>query len=344
MSNTNQINYPARNRYAQTPSPIQPLDRLTEALGISARIWVKRDDLTGCYLSGNKVRKLEFLVAEAQAMGANTLITSGGVQSNHARATALIAAQEGMRCHLLLRGDAPADNDGNLLLDRLAGAEISFFPSHSFEANVARYFSDCAARYAAEGNLAYTIPTGGSNGTGLWGYIGCADEMHQQLRSLGVTLDRIVCATGSGGTQAGLTLGAALCGLSAPVTGIAVCDSSEWFNRKVKADWQAWAQQYGALAEKNCKDAGVELAKLSVHTLDEYIGPGYARAGQEIFETIKLVARTEGLVLDPVYTGKAFYGMLQQLQQGHWAGEKNVLFVHTGGLFGVFPQRSEFVF
>ncbi|MBB3168219.1 D-cysteine desulfhydrase family protein [Simiduia aestuariiviva] len=336
--------YPQRNHYALTPTPLQPLNRLKATLGLRARIWVKRDDLTGCHLSGNKIRKLEFLVAEAQAQGADTLITCGGVQSNHARATALLAAQEGMGCHLILRGDEPDQADGNLLLDHLAGAQVSFYPSHSFEANLTGYFEHWSNHYRQQGNKAYGIPTGGSNGTGLWGYIACAEELGAQLRAQGIQPSRIVCATGSGGTQAGLTLGAALCGLNAPVTGIAVCDDEAWFNRKVHEDWSSWQAQYAELALKNCSAANLQLDQLNVHTLGQYVGPGYARADQDVFETIKLLARTEGLLLDPVYTGKAFYGMLQELQRGAWQDVDDILFVHTGGLFGVFPQRQEFVF
>jgi D-cysteine desulfhydrase len=310
--------YPPRNDYAIAPTPIQRLDRLQATLGLSTRIWVKRDDLTGSHLSGNKIRKLEFLVADAQAQGATTLITCGGVQSNHARATALLAAQAGMQCHLLLRGDEPDSVDGNLLLDRLAGAQISYYPSHSFEANIASYFSHWCEHYQMQGAKAYAIPTGGSNGTGIWGYLACAEEMSGQLATLNCTPEHIVCATGSGGTQAGLTLGVALMGMRARVTGVAVCDDAAWFERKVRQDWQQWHQQYAALAAQNCSAAGVELDQLSVHTLDQYIGPGYARAGQEIFEIIKLLASTEGIILDPVYTGKAFFGMLQELRQGAW--------------------------
>lgn len=344
MTTITTIKYPPRNHYAQSPTPLQPLDRLCEALGLNARIWIKRDDLTGCHLSGNKVRKLEFLVAQAQRQGADTLITCGGVQSNHARATALVAAQSGMNCHLLLRGEAPAQADGNLLLDQLAGAKVSFYPSHSFEAKIGSYFAQWREHYQSRGSRAYCIPTGGSNGTGLWGYIACAEELQAQLNAQGIVAERIVCATGSGGTQAGLTLGMALCGSQIPVTGIAVCDNSEWFNRKVSEDCRGWLEAFPELAAENCAAAGIAVGDLTPHTLDQYIGPGYARADQPVFETIKLVARTEGLILDPVYTGKAFYGLLQELTHGEWRDARDVVFVHTGGVFGVFPQRAEFVF
>lgn len=342
--NIPRIAYPQKYDFAQTPTPLQPLTRLPKALGLNTRIWIKRDDLTGSHLSGNKIRKLEFLVAEAQRQGANTLITCGGVQSNHARATALLAAQAGMKCHLLLRGEKPEQPDGNLLLDYIAGAKVSYYPSNSFEAKLPDYFNHWVSHYRSQGDSAYCIPVGGSNGTGLWGYIACADELSQQLAAQGVEPEHIVCATGSGGTQAGLTLGAALAGLESTVTGVAVCDNAAWFDRKVHEDWRIWAQQYADLAAQNCAAAGVTMSQLTVQTLDQYVGPGYARADKVVFDTIQLAARTEGFVLDPVYTGKAFHGLLQELRQGGWQGARDVVFVHTGGVFGVFPQRAHFHF
>lgn len=338
------ILYPPRISFAHTPTPIQPLVNLQKRLGLKTRLWVKRDDLTGSHLSGNKIRKLEFLIADAKAKGATHLLTCGGVQSNHCRATALLAAQAGMSCHLLLRGDEPAEADGNLLLDKISGAAISYYPSASFEKNISSYFEHWANHYASLGNRAYAIPTGGSNGVGIWGYIACAQEMAAQLNDMALSPDHIVCATGSGGTQAGLTIGAALSGIKAPVTGVAVCDNADWFRRKVLQDFQQWQTLYPELAQKNCTKANVEVDRLRVSTLDQYVGPGYAQADAEIFELIQLVASTEGLLLDPVYTAKGFFGMVDQVKNGAWKNASDVLFVHTGGIFGIFPQRSQFHF
>lgn len=340
----NSLVYPARMTLVHAPTPLQPLSRIAKHIGYDGGLWVKRDDLTGSHLSGNKIRKLEFLVAEAKSRNADVLITCGGVQSNHCRATALLAAQLGMRCHLLLRGEEPADTDGNLLLDKLSGAAISYYPPSGFQRNIDSYFSHWQSHYAEQGLRAYGIPTGGSNGTGLWGYIAGTEELHGQCVSQGLVPSHIVTATGSGGTQAGLTLGSALTGLDAEVLGMAVCDDAAWFNRKVADDIDEWIQQFTPLAQRNLAAAGVSASDISAITLDDYVGPAYAQADPEVFETIQLAAGLEGLVLDPVYTGKAFHGLLQELRSGHLQQARDVVFVHTGGIFGVFPQRAQFAF
>ncbi|AFU97925.1 D-cysteine desulfhydrase family protein [Simiduia agarivorans] len=344
LNPANTLVYPARMALAHAPTPLQPLSRIARHVGFDGGLWIKRDDLTGSHLSGNKIRKLEFLVAEAKSQNADVLITCGGVQSNHCRATALLAAQLGMRCHLLLRGEEPAEKDGNVLLDCLSGASISYYPSAGFQRNLDSYFKHWQAYYAEQGLRAYGIPTGGSNGTGLWGYIAGTEELHGQCVSQGLVPSHIVTATGSGGTQAGLTLGSALTGLGCKVLGMAVCDDAAWFNRKVAEDMAEWFQQFTPLAERNLEVAGVSLSDLQAITLDNYVGPAYAVADPDVFETIQLAASLEGLVLDPVYTGKAFHGLLQELRAGSLRHARDVVFVHTGGIFGVFPQRAQFAF
>lgn len=337
------IQYPDRLDFALSPTPLQYLSNLSKELD-GPRLWVKRDDLTGSHLSGNKVRKLEFLFAQARALGADTIITCGGVQSNHCRATALLAVQAGFKCHLLLRGDEPELNDGNLLLDRLAGATISFYPSHSFESRLGEYFSHWQQHYFDLGRKAYAIPTGGSNATGLWGYLRCAEELTVQCAAAGFSANHWVTATGSGGTQAGLTLGAAILSPATCVTGMAVCDDSAYFARKVGADIVAWAEEFAELSLQNTQSLPEPLNALPVTTNDRYIGPGYALAGPEIYQTIKRVAATEGLLLDPVYTAKAFHGMLAEIDSGAWANADDIVFVHTGGVFGLFPHKQHFIF
>lgn len=318
---------------AQLPTPLQPLLRVSAHLG-GPRIWVKRDDLTGSVLTGNKIRKLEYLLADAKEQGADVLITSGGVQSNHARATALIAAQAGLRSHLILRGKAPAEADANLLLDRLAGASLSFYPAHEYQARLPALFAEWQQRFEEQGLKPYAIPTGGSNAVGLWGYFDAVGELAGQFSTLGIEPNYVVCATGSGGTQAGLTLGFALQRPSVRVLGFAVCDSAEYFAEKVRADIDAWAARYA--------EPEIAAAVDTVDTCDDYIGPGYGKADPEIFETIAWVARTEGLVLDPVYTGKAFHGMIQEIRKGRFADTEDIVFIHTGGVFGLFPYRDQF--
>lgn len=324
------INYPERLNLAQTPTPFYPLERLSKQLG-GPRIWIKRDDLTGAATSGNKVRKLEFLLAEALANGCDTLITSGGVQSNHCRSVALLGAQLGLKVHLLLRADIEPKPVGNLLLDQLAGATISHYSLDEYR-GLNKLFNQWQEHYAALGRKAYAIPTGGSNGTGMWGYIAAAEELSQDFQRHAISPAAIVHATGSAGTQAGLMLGCQLHQINTQVKAYAVCDNAEYFTRKVRGDLEQWQSQYSPQTD---------ISGLVADTSDEYIGPAYGVAGEEVFECIKEVAALEGILLDPVYTGKAFFGMIEDIKKGkfsQWDGD-DIVFVHTGGLFGLFAQQ-----
>lgn len=329
------MKYPPRLDLAQLPTPLQPLPRLSESHGCGHRLWVKRDDLTGSALSGNKLRKLEFVLAAAQAQGCDTLITCGGLQSNHCRATALVGAQLGLQVHLVLRGEAPAELDGNLLLGQLAGARISCYPRARYVREMDALIASWCDDYTQRGHKVYVIPTGASDGVGIWGYIAAAQELGHDIAQRGIDRAHVVCATGSGGTQAGLTLGSALHKLPLTVWGVNVCDDEAWFKQKVAADVLDWQQR---------RDPGGNPPPLNIRVIDGYVGPGYARAGAEIYDTIGLVARTEGLVLDPVYTGKGFHGMLSEIAAGRFDGVRDIVFVHTGGIFGLFPQREHFQF
>ncbi|HMV71461.1 MAG TPA: D-cysteine desulfhydrase family protein [Pseudomonadales bacterium] len=322
---------PARLQLARLPTPLEPLDRLSQAIG-GPRIWVKRDDLSECAASGNKIRKLEFTMAQALAEGADTLLTCGGLQSNHCRATALLGARLGLGVELVLRGESQGVPDGNLFLDRLAGAAVHTYPAQRYQQELDALLATHAARLRAEGRRPFLIPTGASDAIGVWGYVAGAAELAADCARVGIVPRQVVCATGSGGTQAGLTAGLALAGMRAEVWGIAVCDDAAWFRRKVRTDLAAWRQRYGVT---------LDVEALGVHVLDAYIGAGYARADAAVFATIGELARVEGLVLDPVYTGKAFHGMLQEIRGGRFAGGGDVVFVHTGGLFGLFAQRAE---
>lgn len=322
-----QLKYPERLNLANTPTPIQPLDRLSEKLG--CRLWIKRDDLTGSATSGNKIRKLEYTLARARQQGADTIITCGGVQSNHCRATAVLGAQLGLKVHLLLRGEEPQEHQGNLMLDQVAGASISYFSPRYYNSRFDFILSEVVSDYKSRGMKPYFITTGASDATGVWGYISAAEEIASQRE---VSFDHIVTATGSGGTQAGLTMGAGVYMPETSVIGMAVCDDEAYFQKKVRADLEAWSERYKQT---------VDIGQLSINVCDRYIGPGYAKAGQEIFKCIELVARNEGIVLDPVYTGKAFFGMLAEIESGNLTGE-NILFVHTGGIFGLLAQPDEY--
>jgi D-cysteine desulfhydrase len=325
------IAYPHKLDLAQTPTPFHLLERLSAELG-GPRIWIKRDDLTGAATSGNKIRKLEFLLAEAVANGCDTVITSGGVQSNHCRAVALLGAQLGLKVHLLLRSDSEPSAVGNLLLDHLAGATINHYSIREFK-RLDSLFEHWTEHYQQVGSKAYSIPTGGSNGIGIWGYIHAAQELVADFERHNIKPQAIVHATGSGGTQAGLMLGCHLHGIDSPVKAYAVCDSSAYFARKVATDLQGWKERY---------PSDIDISALVADTCDSYIGPGYGQADDEVFEFIKRLAAMEGILLDPVYTGKAFFGLTEDIKQGKYAKAENsdIVFVHTGGLFGLFAQQE----
>lgn len=330
------LQFPPRLSLAQTPTPLQPLDRLSRQLG-GPRIWVKRDDVTECGASGNKIRKLEFVLAQALANGCDTLITSGGVQSNHCRATALLGARLGLKVHLILRDEGDYQNPpvGNLLLDYLAGAEVSLYPRQRYVAEHEQLVAGWCESYLRQGRKPWVIPVGASDGHGVWGYIQCARELADDIASADIRPGLVVHATGSGGTQAGLTLGAKLFGLPCPVVGMAVCDDAQWFRNKVWQDIQHWRQLSGWVDG---------VAETDIHVNDSYIGPGYGVATGEVFTTIRELATLEGLLLDPVYSGKAFHGLISEIRSGHLAGIEDVIFVHTGGLFGLLAQQDRLGF
>jgi D-cysteine desulfhydrase len=311
------------------PTPLEPLTRLSAAYG--TRIWIKRDDLTDTVASGNKIRKLEYSIGQALAEEADVLVTWGGVQSNHCRATAALAARLGLKSHLVLRGSEPNERDGNLLIGSLVGAEITFAPPERYQAMDDTYM-DLQAEYASQGLKTYRIPVGASDEVGLWGYINCANELKRDFESAGISPDAIVSATGSGGTLAGLIIGNALHELNTRVVAFNVCDDEAYFKHKISKDFVLWRERYGS---------ELEIDQLPINVIDGYVGPGYGRATPEVFETIREVARLEGIVLDPVYTGKAFNALLQEIRSGKFEGLSDIVFIHTGGMLGLFPQKQK---
>lgn len=324
--------YPERLSLAQTPTPLQKLSRISKSLQ-GPTIWVKRDDLTGSLLSGNKVRKLEFTLAQAQKEGADVLITCGGLQSNHCRATALLGAQLGIKVHLVLRGLPDDIADGNLLLDQLAGAKISTYAPAYYAKHLDNLLMETAEDYRNKGLKPFIIPTGASDDIGVWGYVNACNELRRDIEVHDIKPTHIIAATGSGGTQAGLTAGAFLYQLNADVLGMAVCDDEAYFHNKVMQDLSGWKKRY---------QLDIDLEALNIHVNDQYIGPGYAKADKAVFECIQWLASEEGIVLDPVYTGKAFYGMVSDIKAGKYRNSADIIFVHTGGIFGVFPQKDQF--
>ena len=288
-------------------------------------------------VSGNKIRKLEFTIAHALDEGCDVLITCGGVQSNHCRATAILGARLGIKVHLILRGEKPEHPDGNLLMDYLVGAEISYLSQREWGIHV-ELANELQQQYHQQGSKAHFIPVGATDEIGLWGYIAASEELKNDFETNGISPDYIVTATGSGGTQGGLVVGSKLFDLPGQVVAFNVCDDAEYFDNKIRKDVAFWKHSYNM--ELNEDD-------LDICTIEGYVGPGYGTADQEVFKTIAELARTEGLFLDPVYTGKAFHGMVTEIQkgeEGQLPGASNVVFMHTGGLFGVFPQQKNFKF
>jgi D-cysteine desulfhydrase family pyridoxal phosphate-dependent enzyme len=306
-----------RVRLAQLPTPIEALPRLSAALG-GPRLLVKRDDLTGLAGGGNKTRKLEFSVGEALRQGADTLVTLGAVQSNHARQTAAAAARCGLRAVLVLGGAPPAAENGNLLLDRLLGAEVVFTGGRARE----EVAEEVVAAERAAGRRPFLIPVGASDEVGAAGFVAAAEELAAQLAAQRLEVDRIVFASSSYGTQAGLAVGARALRLRAELAAIAV-DST-------RAELQAGVAE---LAGRTARRLGLDLAveAREVVAFDAYLGGGYAVLGDPEREAIRLAARHEGLLLDPVYTGRAMAGLVDLVRRGTFGSGETVLFWHTGG-------------
>jgi D-cysteine desulfhydrase len=322
---------PPRISIAHLPTPIQKLKKLSHELG-RHEIYVKRDDLTGAALSGNKIRKLEFVAADALAKGADTLITCGGIQSNHARATAIVAATLGLKVHLVLRGTPDASFGGNLFLDRLVGAEFTFITPEAYKNNL-EIMHRIARQLEQEGRQPYVVPEGASDALGSMGYLNAVHEMIDQCHEMKIEFEAIVCAVGSGGTHSGLLLGKFWHGLEGDILGVNVCDDASYFQNRI----------FGIIEDVKTQfklDLGIK--KSDIHLIDGYVGKGYALSRPEEITLIKHLARTEGCILDPVYTGKAMFGLLDQIKQGNFKNYQRILFLHSGGIYGLFPAEALF--
>lgn len=332
------VKIPERIVLANTPTRIEKLVRWTEQLG-GPNLYIKRDDYTGLEMSGNKIRKLEFSVQEALDQGADTLITCGGSQSNHCRATAAVAARLGLQCILVLRGNERMKADGNLLLDHLFGADVRFISTEDYAYRRKGIMEYAVEELRKHGRKGYVIPEGASNGIGGFGYFKAMEEIIEQEKQLGVQFDAIVSATGSGGTYAGLLLGSGL--LKRNVRNYAVNISADeiYFRNRISTVLDECAAYLAPSLHQKVMDL-----KEEIHILDGHAGLGYAISQEDEIEFIYKFAQTEGIVLDPVYTGKAFYGLTKEIQKGTFSHCKNVLFIHTGGMLGLFPQRELFGF
>ncbi|MEM8653742.1 MAG: D-cysteine desulfhydrase [Pseudomonadota bacterium] len=323
-----------RTSLGHFPTPLEPLDRLSERLG-GARIWVKRDDCTGLSSGGNKTRKLEFLMADAQQNGADTIITQGATQSNHARQTAAAAAKLGLECHILLE-DRTGSTDpnyifnGNVLLDRLHGATVSKRPNG---ADMNDEMDILAQRLIAQGRTPYIIPGGGSNAIGALGYANCALELAEQANAMGLTIDALVHATGSSGTQAGLVAGLACLQSDVHLLGIGV-----------RAPQDKQENMVFDLAQRTLAHIGgdIELSQSDVRANCDYVGPGYGLPTDGMIASVRLLAEIEGLLFDPVYSGKGLDGLLDLMRKGYFDDASNIVFIHTGGSAALFGYSDSF--
>jgi D-cysteine desulfhydrase family pyridoxal phosphate-dependent enzyme len=324
---------------AHLPTPLEPLERLraelAKTLPAVPQLYIKRDDCTGLALGGNKTRKLEFLIGEALANRATAVVSEGGLQSNHVRQTAAAAARAGLACHLVLNHTVPITteiyrNNGNLLLDRLLGAVI-----HRCEAGETR-----AARSArvieelrAKGEAPYYIPLGGSNATGALGYAAAALELLRQAKERGLAIDHVAVASSSGGTQAGLILGMAMAGADVPVLGVDIDHDPEHALALVREITRAAADKVAL--RRAISSSAFQLAR-------GYAAPGYGQPNPGMVEAVQLLARLEGIVLDPVYTGKAMAGLIDLVRKGTFGANETVVFIHTGGAPGLFAYENHF--
>ena len=317
-----------RVELAYAPTPLLKLERLSAELGVE--LWVKRDDLTGLLETGNKIRKLEFLVGEALAQRADTLITCGTLQSNCCRAVSAVAARLGLTAMLALKGAPPAEYDGNLLLDRLLGAQVRYCSDDEW-AKVDQVMQEMAGQARAAGRTPYVIPESGATVVGALGYFTCGQEIAQQVRHGAPEFDTIAITAISGGSQAGLLMAKQLAGLKAEILSIPIAWEAERV-RSYVGDVIDQARRRWSLA--------VQVPR-EIQLLDGYLGAGRAEVRQEDLAMVLRVARAEGIILDPVYTAKAFAGLLDHIKREPGSLGRRICFIHTGGVFSIYPFRQE---
>ena len=314
-----------RIELAQLPTPIHYYPRLSKQLGFE--LYVKRDDLTESVASGNKIRKMEYVLYEALQQGADTLVTCGGIQSNHCRAVAWTAAKIGLHCILLLRGVPPEHPEGNLFFDYLLGAQTRFYTVEQFK-NISTLADQVCAELRAQGRKPFWIPIGASTATGSLGYV----RMIKEIKDSKDSFDYTYCALGSGGTFAGILLGSQYYQLHAVPRGIAVCDDIAYFMAETDRIRQEFRNQY---------DLRLDLAGAAQLMDDRFVGRGYALNTEPEWRQLLFLAHTEGLVLDPVYTLKAFSGLIAHARQGLVKKSQKVLFIHSGGHLGLLAKHEE---
>jgi len=295
-------------------------------------LWIKRDDLTGLELSGNKVRKLDFLLKDVVNNGATHIITCGAVQSNHCRATAFMAAKIGLNCTLFLRGQPEGFPTGNFFLDKLVNPEIIFVTVEEYREIESRMEQE-AQKLSGRGEKVYVIPEGGSNVLGVWGYIRCMEEISNQIQKASLPIQAIMVATGSGGTHAGLLLGKLIMNSNLDVLSVNVCDDAAFFKQKILKLVNEFKNRFNYQFKADEGD---------INIFDGFVGEGYGKITSQEIDMIKRFALSEGIILDPVYCAKAFLG-LEYLLKNRALNYENILFIHTGGIFGIFPYANDFI-
>ena len=341
-----QLGHLPRIKLTELPTPLEEMPRLTQALG-GPKLLVKRDDLTSVGLGGNKVRKLEFLLADAQKQGATAVITTGGPQTNHGRITIAAAVKLGMKPALVAMGDEPVALTGNLLLDHIMGAEIYYVPPLRDESlsaydkwkihmdNVENKVEEVAENFRKRGEKPYIIKLGGTSVLGTLGYLDASVEILSQLNAREIKADYLICGVGTGGTFAGLLLGMKLLNCDLKVIGISVTAKEYMLKPLVQFE----ASETAAFLSSTTK-----IKEEEITLYDGYIGTGYGHPTKEGAEAIKRVARTEGIILDPVYTGKTMAGLVDLIKQGTFTKNDTVIFLHSGGVSGLFAEEQKDAF
>ncbi|MFR9018265.1 MAG: D-cysteine desulfhydrase family protein [Fusobacterium sp.] len=321
-------------RLGNFPTRIERLEKFSTI--VKEHVYIKRDDQTGTEFSGNKIRKLEYSINEAINNDCDTLITCGGIQSNHARATAAAGIKLGLKSVLVLRSDEKPELEGNYLIDKIMGADVRIISSEDYRERRQEIMENILKELEAKGRKGYIIPEGASNGVGTFGYLACFKEILEQEKEHGIVFDTIVTAVGSGGTFAGLYLGNKLTNSGKKIVGINVCDTAEYFKERVSEILKE--------VKTYIPDTEFEISKDDMCIIDGYVGDGYAVSRTEELDFICDFAEAEGIILDPVYTGKAMRGLYTEIKKGTFKDSKNILFIHTGGLFGLFSKRDQFGF
>jgi D-cysteine desulfhydrase len=321
------IKLPHKVFLANLPTPIHRLDRLSETFGVD--VFIKRDDMTGGVETGNKIRKLEFIVADALRKGYDTIVTCGGADSNHCRATAVACARYGLHAVLLLRKPT-ADITGNLVLDKLVGADVRLFEPEVYYSQLANIKDEVLTELDRKGKKGYWVPVGASIPLGAVGYVGCAAEVADFEKKNKMSFDVIFFATGSGGTAGGLLVGSKVFDLKARIVGVNTGEDASELRRTTLEVARGCAAIIGSPVSFKSKD---------VIILNGYDAGGYGLVDENVVNTILRFAREEGIVLDPVYTAKAAAGMVGEMEKGKIRKGKKVLFIHTGGVFGLFAHR-----